>query len=54
MKLLTICPTTRPPGTQGWFFNTRRAKFSDPRVRRAIGYAFDFEWSNRNLFYQRL
>jgi microcin C transport system substrate-binding protein len=26
-------------------------KFSDPRVREAIGYAFDFEWLNANLFY---
>ncbi len=41
----------RPSGAQGWFFNTRLEKFSDPRVRRAIGYAFDFEWSNQNLFY---
>ncbi len=44
-------PDATPSGTQGWFFNTRRAKFSDPRVRRAIGLAFDFEWSNKNLFY---
>ncbi|MBO6756462.1 MAG: ABC transporter substrate-binding protein [Roseibium sp.] len=46
-----IFPDNRPSGAQGWFFNTRRAKFSDPRVREAIGYAFDFEWSNTNLFY---
>ena len=38
-------------GIQGWRFNTRRAKFKDPRVREALGYAFDFEWTNRNLFY---
>ena len=44
-------PDKTPSGTQGWFFNTRRAKLSDPRVRRAIGLAFDFEWSNKNLFY---
>ncbi len=50
VKLLTL-PDENPSGTQGWFLNTRLAKFSDPRVRRAIGYAFDFEWSNRNLFY---
>lgn len=41
----------RPAGAQGWFFNTRRAKFADPRIREAIGYAFDFEWSNAALFY---
>ena len=39
------------PDLQGWFFNTRRAKFADPRTRQAIGLAFDFEWTNRNLFY---
>jgi len=44
-------PDATPSGTQGWFFNTRRDKFKDPRVRKAIGYAFDFEWSNKNLFY---
>ena len=50
VKLVTL-PDKNPSGTQGWFINTRRAKFSDRRVRRAIGYAFDFEWSNKNLFY---
>ncbi|MCS4503923.1 extracellular solute-binding protein [Arhodomonas aquaeolei] len=40
-----------PFGVQGWFFNTRRPVFQDPRVREAIGYAFDFQWTNRNLFY---
>lgn len=38
-------------GFQGFIFNTRLAKFSDPRVRRAIGLAMDFEWMNRQLFY---
>ena len=36
---------------QGFAFNLRRKKFSDPRVRRAFNYAFNFEWSNKNLFY---
>jgi microcin C transport system substrate-binding protein len=36
---------------QGFIFNTRRGKFSDPRVRRAFNHAFDFQWSNKNLFY---
>ena len=31
-------------------FNTRRAPFDDIRVREAIGYLLDFEWSNRTLF----
>lgn len=40
-----------PPGMQGYFFNTRRPIFADPKVREALSYAFDFEWTNRQLFY---
>jgi microcin C transport system substrate-binding protein len=40
-----------PMGTQGWFLNTRRDKFKDPRIREAIGLAFDFEWTNANIMY---
>ncbi|MDP1670607.1 MAG: extracellular solute-binding protein, partial [Alphaproteobacteria bacterium] len=36
---------------QGFLFNIRKSKFSDPRVRLAFNYAFDFEWANKNLFY---
>ena len=44
-------PDDNISGIQGWFFNTRRTVFADPRVREAIGYAFDFEWTNHNLMY---
>ena len=40
-----------PEGMQGFAFNTRRPLFHDPRVREALGYLFDFEWANKNLFY---
>ena len=40
-----------PRGMQGFAFNSRRSIFKDPKVREAIGYAFDFEWSNKKLFY---
>lgn len=40
-----------PQGMQGFAFNTRRPLFRDPRVREALGYLFDFEWTNKNLFY---
>lgn len=43
--------TNLPQGPQGWWFNTRRAKFADPRVREALGYAFDFEWTNENIMF---
>jgi microcin C transport system substrate-binding protein len=36
---------------QGFLINTRREKFKDPRVRQALGLAFDFEWMNRQLMY---
>jgi microcin C transport system substrate-binding protein len=41
----------RPTGMQGFIYNTRRSVFSDPVVRKALAYAFDFEWANKNLFY---
>ena len=41
----------RPSGAQGYWFNLRRPQFEDPRVRQAIGMMFNFEWSNRTLFY---
>jgi len=44
-------PHQLPTGMQGFVFNTRRELFKDPRVREALGYAFDFEWTNRNLFF---
>lgn len=44
-------PDDFPNGTQGWFMNTRRAKFADPRIRQALGYAFDFKWTNANIMY---
>jgi microcin C transport system substrate-binding protein len=37
-------------GMQGFAFNLRKPIFQDVRVREALGYAFDFEWSNRTLF----
>jgi microcin C transport system substrate-binding protein len=44
-------PDERPSGAQGFFINTRRAPFKDKRVREALDLAFDFEWSNKNLFF---
>ncbi len=46
-----VLPDATPSGVQGFFLNTRRQKFSDVRVREALDYAFDFEWTNKNLFY---
>ena len=41
----------RPAGMQAFVFNIRRELFKDKRVRRALTYAFDFEWSNPKLFF---
>ncbi len=40
-----------PTGMQAFVYNTRRELFSDRTVREALAYAFDFEWTNRNLFF---
>ena len=45
-----MVPHRQPTGMQAFVMNTRRTLFQDPRVRQALGYAFDFEWSNRTLF----
>ena len=46
---------TPPDGTlasgQSFIFNLRREKFQDIRVREAIGLMFNFDWSNKTLFY---
>ncbi len=44
-------PDESPSGAQGFFLNTRRPKLADVRVRKALDLAFDFEWTNKNLFY---
>ncbi|NNE84548.1 MAG: ABC transporter substrate-binding protein [Alphaproteobacteria bacterium] len=41
----------RTSGMQGFVFNLRKPMFQDRRVRQALSMAFDFEWSNANLFY---
>jgi microcin C transport system substrate-binding protein len=46
-----ILPDDTPSGGQGWFFNTRRDKFKNAKLREAIGYAFDFEWTNKSIMY---
>jgi microcin C transport system substrate-binding protein len=40
-------------GMQGFALNVRRPIFQDPRVRQALGYALDFEWLNRQLFFEQ-
>jgi microcin C transport system substrate-binding protein len=40
-----------PNGIQGYAMNTRRPVFADRRVRQAIATMFDFEWSNKALFF---
>jgi microcin C transport system substrate-binding protein len=40
-----------PTPSQGWYFNTRRPQFQDPRIREALNYCFDFEWTNKNIMF---
>ncbi len=49
----TEVPHRNNDGMQAFVFNIRRPLFKDKRIRQAIGLAFDFEWSNRNLFYNQ-
>jgi microcin C transport system substrate-binding protein len=42
-------PHNRPAGIQGWLYNLRRPQFQDAKVREALAYAFDFEWSNKQV-----
>lgn len=46
-------PHENNAGMQGFVFNLRKPLFQDIRVRQAINLAFDFEWANKNLFYQQ-
>ncbi|MEY9351109.1 microcin C transport system substrate-binding protein [Bradyrhizobium japonicum] len=48
---MEVVPDDTPSGAQGWFINTRRDKFKDPRVREALIDAFDFEWTNKTIMY---
>jgi len=44
-------PNKVPQGMQAFGFNLRRPLFQDRRVRQALSYLFDFEWTNKILFY---
>jgi microcin C transport system substrate-binding protein len=44
-------PDENPTGMQAFVFNTRRDIFKDRRVRWALNHMFDFEWTNKTLFY---
>ena len=46
-----VLPDKSPSGVQAWFYNLRREKFADRRTRAALDLAFDFEWTNKNIFY---
>lgn len=46
-----LLPDARPANAQGIWFNLRKPVLQDIRVRQAIEYAFNFEWTNETLFY---
>jgi ABC-type oligopeptide transport system substrate-binding subunit len=43
----------RAAKVRGFIFNTRRAPFDDIKVRRALNIIFDFDWVNKNFFYDK-
>ncbi len=48
-----LFPHNNNAGMQGFVFNTRKKLFKDVRVRKALGLAFDFEWTNQALFFNQ-
>ncbi len=46
-------PHQNNAGMQGFLMNSRKLIFNDLRVRRALGLAFDFQWTNKSLFYNQ-
>ncbi len=46
-------PHRNNAGMQGFVMNIRRPLFQDRRVRQALNLAFDFEWTNKTLFFEQ-
>ncbi len=46
-----VVPDDAAAGVQGWWLNQRRDKFKDPRIRQALGFCFDFPWTNKNIMF---
>lgn len=40
-----------PRGMQAFILNLRRPPFDNIKFREALNYAFDYEWTNRNIFH---
>mgnify|MGYP003109201790 CR=1 FL=1 len=53
LVVLEEIPNERSAGMQGYAFNLRREKFQDPALREALGYAYDFEWLNKNIMFDQ-
>ena len=49
--VVTTMPDNMPRGFVGFVFNLRKEIFQDIRVREALGYLFDFEWTRKNVMY---
>ena len=46
-----LLPDARPANAQGIWFNLRKPELQDIRVRQALEFGFNFEWTNKTLFY---
>lgn len=47
-----LIPDKSPNGMQAFVMNLRKPLFEDIKVRQALNLAFDFQWLNKNLFYE--
>jgi microcin C transport system substrate-binding protein len=48
-----LVPHDNNAGLQGFLMNTRKSLFTERKVREAMGLAFDFEWTNKSLFFDQ-
>jgi len=51
--ILDTPPDNQPQGIQAFMMNSRREQFADQRVRKALGFLYDFEATRRTILYNQ-
>jgi len=51
--ILDTPPDNQPQGIQAFMMNSRRDQFADQRVRKALGFLYDFEATRRTILYNQ-